>query len=92
MSGLDGNCRDFTVCTPKNCLGLGKIKVKAILFRELVEFWEKLSEFCCENVNSDFITDVFKKYKRSEDYFSCYLDTENEQFLQTPQAALVTKI
>ena len=60
MSGIDVNCRDFTACTTKNCSGLEKIKVKAIFFRELVDFCIKLSQFCCKNVNSHFIIDVFK--------------------------------
>ena len=58
----------------------------------MVDFCIKLSEFCRKNINSDFIIDVFKIYKRGEDYFSGYLDIENEQFLQTPQDVLVTKI
>ena len=80
MSDLEGNCTSFTVCTSKNCLRLKKNKIKAIFFRELVKFCKKISEFCCKNVNSDFIIDVFKRYKRGEYYFSCYLDIENEKF------------
>ena len=92
MSGIDMYCRDFTARTTENCSGLGKIKVKAIFFREMVDFCIKLSEFCFKNVNSEFITDVPKRYKKGEYYFSSYLDIEDEQFLQTAQAVLVTKI
>ena len=92
MSGIDMNCRDFTARTTENCSGLGKIKVKAIFFREMFDFSIKLSEFCFKNVNSEFIIDVPKRYKKGEYYFSSYLDIEDEQFLQTAQAVLVTKI
>ena len=61
MSGIDLNCTDFTSCTTENFLGLGKVRIKAIFFRKFVEFCKKLSEFYCENVNPDFIIDVFKK-------------------------------
>ena len=64
MPGIDLNCRNFTCCTTENCPGLGKVRIKVIFFRELVEFCKKLSEFCCENVNPDFIIDVFKKRGR----------------------------
>ena len=74
MSGIDLNCRDFACCTTENCSGLGKDRVKSIFFREVVDFCIKLSEFCRKNINSDFIIDVFKIYKRGEDYFSGYLD------------------
>ena len=63
MSGIDVNRRDFTACTSANCSDLKKSKVKAIFFRD-----------CCNNVDTYFIIDVFKRYKRGEDYFSAYLD------------------
>ena len=92
ISGIDMNCRDFTARTTENCSGLGKIKVKAIFFREMIDFCIKLSEFCFKNVNSEFIIDVPKRYKKGEYYYSSYLDIEDEQFLQTAQAVLVTKV
>ena len=79
MSGIDLSCRDFTACTSTNCSSLKKSKVKAIFFRELVLFCKKLSEFCCDNVDSCFIIDVFKRSKKGEDYFSAYLDVERNE-------------
>ena len=79
MSGIDLDCTDFTVCTFTNCSSLKKRKVKAIFFRELVLFCKTLSKFCCNNVDSCFIIDVFKRYKRGEDYFSAYLDIERSE-------------
>ena len=73
MSGIDMSCRDFTVCTSTNCSSLKKSKIKAMFLRELVDFCKILSEFCCNNVDPYFIIDVFKRYKRGEDYFSTYL-------------------
>ena len=78
MSGVDLNCRDFVICTSTNYSSLKKSKVKAIFFRELVLFCKKLSEFCCDNVDSYFIIDVFKRCKRGEDYFSAYLDIDRK--------------
>ena len=74
MSVIDMNsCTYFTVWTYENCLGLKKKnKVEEIFFRELVEFCKKLSEFYCENVDSYFITDVFKRYRKGVDFFSAY--------------------
>ena len=76
---IDLNCGEFTVCTSTNCSNLRKSNVKAIFFRELVLFCEKLSEFCCDYVDSYFIIDVFQRYKRGEDYFSAYLNIERNE-------------
>ena len=67
MTGIDANCRDFTVCTPKKCLNLKISKVRATFFGELVVFCKKLSEVSCDNFDPKFIIDVFKKYKKGED-------------------------
>ena len=79
MSGIDLNCGEFTVYTSTNCSNLKKSNVKAIFFRELVLFCKKLSEFCCDYVDSYFIIDVFQRYKRGEDYFSAYLNIERNE-------------
>ena len=78
MSGIDSNCWDFTVRTSKSCSHLKKSKIKAIFFRELVEFCENLSEFCCDNVDLCFIIDVFKKYEKGVDFFSTFLEIERK--------------
>ena len=79
VTGIDANCRDFTVCTSKNSLNLNISKVRTIFFRELVVFCKKLSQVSCDNFGPKFITDVFKKYKKGEDYFSKHLDIERNE-------------
>ena len=65
VTGIDAKCRDFTVCTSKNCLNLKISKVRATFFRELVAFCKKLPEVSCDNFDPNFIIDVFKKYIKS---------------------------
>ena len=81
VTSIDANCREFAVCTSKNCLNLKISKVRAIFFRGLVVFCKKLSEVSCDNFDPNFIIDVFKKYKKVENYFSEYLGLErNDNF------------
>ena len=54
-------------------------KVRAIFFRELVAFCKKLCEVSCDNFDPNFIIDVFKKYKKGENYFSEYLGLERNE-------------
>ena len=79
MTGIDANCRDFAVCTSKNSLNLKISKVRTIFFRELAVFCKKLCQISYDNFDPKFIIDVFKKYKKGEDYFSKHLDIERNE-------------
>ena len=64
LSGLNDDCRNYTVCTPSTCFGMKKVKVKEIVFDAALKLSKKLSEQSCMSVNSYYITDVFNTYKR----------------------------
>ena len=54
------------------------LRVMVIYYTELVFFYKKLPEVSCSNVNSVFVIDVFKGYKKGVDYFSSYLEIERK--------------
>lgn len=54
------------------------LRVRIIYYTELVFFYKKLSEVSCSDVNSAFVIDVFKGYKKGVDYFSSYLEIERK--------------
>ena len=54
------------------------LRVRVIYYTELVFFYKKLSEVSCSNVNSVFVIDVFKGYKKGVDYFTSYLEIERK--------------
>ena len=73
VSGVSGNCRDFTACDIKNCSGMKVKKVKCIFNEDLAKFCCYFIQGLCDEVNPDFIHDVFNNY-RGVDFFSSYLE------------------
>ena len=66
-------------------------KINAIFFREICLFFAKDQlNFQVLSVNPQFVDDVFITYKRGEEFFTKYLETEKyEQFLQSPGAIFI---
>ena len=85
LSGLNDDCRNYTVCTQSTGFGLKKVKVKEIVFEVALKLSKKLAEQCCMSVNSYHIVDVFNTYKRGLDFRNQYLTIErggeDEKFL-----------
>ena len=79
LTGVDENCRKYTICTSSNCFNLKITKIKVIVFRELVNLCKKLSEFLCFNVNSFFIIDAFKTYEKGEDFLNQCLEMKKKK-------------
>ena len=83
----------LTACTSENCQGLKSKAIKAAFYKMLVEFSLYLVRSSCKNVNPNFICDVYNSYKRSRDFFSCFLEFDrNEQLLQMPEVFFDTEI
>ena len=79
VPGVDLDCRKYTVCSSKNCSNLKIRRVREVFCRELVVFCKTLSKVSCSTFDAYFIIDVFKGYKRGEDYFSPYLVIERNE-------------
>ena len=67
--GSDSNCREFAVCTPKNCSGMKMNKIKVVFFRELVILRIVLAEISCLDVKVDFVNYTFNNYKNGNILF-----------------------
>lgn len=67
--GTDSNCREFAVCTPKNCSGMKMNKIKVVFFRELVILRIVLAEISCLDVKVDFLNYTFNNYKNGNVLF-----------------------
>ena len=67
--GSDSNCREFAVCTPKNCSGMKMNKIKVVFFRELVILRIVLAEISCLDVKVDFVNYTFNNYKKGNILF-----------------------
>lgn len=79
VSGIDLDCRKYTVCTSKNCSNSKIRKVKVVFHRELVVFYKNLSNALCSTFDPYFIIDIFKGHKRGKNYFSPYLVIERKE-------------
>ena len=64
VSGTESNCREFAVCTPKNCSGMKVNKIKVVFFRELVILRIVLAKISCLDVKVDFVNYIFNNYKK----------------------------
>ena len=76
ISGVNLNCREYT---PQNCSGLKRKKIRAIFYKRLVEFSLNLAHVSCENVDPNFIFDVYQSYQRGRDYFSSFLEFDRNE-------------
>ena len=76
ISGVNLNCREYT---PQNCSGLKRKKIRAIFYKRLVEFSLNLAHVSFENVDPNFIFDVYQSYQRGRDYFSSFLEFDRNE-------------
>ena len=73
LSGLNDDCRNYTVCTPSTCFGLKKVKVKEIVFEAALKLSKNLVEQSSMSVNSYHVVNVFNTYERGMDFRNQYL-------------------
>ena len=73
LSDIKTDCRKHAVCTPVNCLSLRTDKIKVALFKEAVNFAQKLAQFSSLPVNPYYIIDVLNIYKKNKDFTNPYL-------------------
>ena len=72
--------RNSTVCNSENCFGFKKVKItETAFFLHGIKLSKRLAVYSCLNVNSDFIMEVFNKYKRGVDFYNPYVSIDRYQ-------------
>ena len=74
FKGIEVDCRKNTYCGRDNCYNMKITKVRTVFFKEVVFPRKKIVKCSCLHVNSYFIIDTYKTYKKGRDYFSDYLE------------------
>lgn len=67
------------VLTSVNCLSLRTDKIKVTLFKEAVNFAQKLAQVSSLSVDPYFIIDVFNTYKKNKDFTNPCLEFDRRK-------------
>ena len=74
-----GMCRKFTVCNSKNCRNLILGRIRELFHKNMVDFGKRIAETSCSLFNSYVVIDTFNNYRKGVDFFSEFLDIDQNE-------------